>query len=182
MIKLNVNVSKNYEYLKVTELETGVQYIFNYPKDKTPADFPKIVEKFYQMSEFPKEIVIAYLEQLQKSFNDITNFNLLFKSSILLPINLTLSNDIHYDIQWMDENNQRNLFIKTVLSEKENIVFSLFGEGLTTEEIAEKLFLSPKTIQTHREAIKRKLNINKQPIFFREAVLYTQSRDTYACL
>ncbi len=46
------------------------------------------------------------------------------------------------------------------LSDREKEIFRLIGEGLTTGAIAEQLFLSTHTIDTHREHIKRKLNIN----------------------
>jgi DNA-binding CsgD family transcriptional regulator len=35
----------------------------------------------------------------------------------------------------------------------------LIGEGLTTGVIADQLFLSTHTIDTHREHLKRKLNV-----------------------
>lgn len=44
------------------------------------------------------------------------------------------------------------------LSDREKEIFRLIGEGLTTGAIAEQLFLSTHTIDTHREHIKRKLN------------------------
>lgn len=43
------------------------------------------------------------------------------------------------------------------LTEREFQVFKLFGEGHSIKEIAYKLNLSPKTIETHREKIKVKL-------------------------
>jgi len=45
------------------------------------------------------------------------------------------------------------------LSDREKEIFRLIGEGLTTGAIAERLFLSTHTIDTHREHIKRKLNV-----------------------
>lgn len=45
------------------------------------------------------------------------------------------------------------------LSNRELEVFRLIGEGLTTGAIAERLFISPHTIDTHRDNIKRKLNL-----------------------
>jgi DNA-binding NarL/FixJ family response regulator len=45
------------------------------------------------------------------------------------------------------------------LSNRELEVFQLIGQGLTTKQIAEKLSLSPKTVETHREKIKNKLNL-----------------------
>lgn len=45
------------------------------------------------------------------------------------------------------------------LSDRELEVFELIGSGLTTRQIAAKLHLSPKTVETHRENIKKKLNL-----------------------
>jgi len=43
------------------------------------------------------------------------------------------------------------------LSDREREVLQLLAEGRTTREIAEKLSLSPKTVETHRSQIIRKL-------------------------
>jgi DNA-binding NarL/FixJ family response regulator len=48
--------------------------------------------------------------------------------------------------------------IKT-LSNREIEVFEMIGQALTTKQIAKKLHLSPKTVETHREKIKTKLNL-----------------------
>lgn len=45
------------------------------------------------------------------------------------------------------------------LSDRELQVYSLIGNGVSTQEIAGKLDLSVKTIQTYREHIKRKLGL-----------------------
>jgi DNA-binding NarL/FixJ family response regulator len=45
------------------------------------------------------------------------------------------------------------------LSDRELEVFRLVGQGKTTRQIAEELELSPKTVDTHREHIKSKLDI-----------------------
>jgi DNA-binding NarL/FixJ family response regulator len=46
-----------------------------------------------------------------------------------------------------------------VLSERELEIFRMIGTGMGTREIAETLGRSRKTIETHRENIKRKLNV-----------------------
>ena len=46
------------------------------------------------------------------------------------------------------------------LGDREKEIFCLIGKGLTTGAIAEQLFLNTRTIDTHREHIKRKLNIS----------------------
>lgn len=45
------------------------------------------------------------------------------------------------------------------LSDRELEAFQLLGEGLTTESIAEKMHVSPKTVETFRARIKEKLGI-----------------------
>lgn len=47
-----------------------------------------------------------------------------------------------------------------VLSERELEVISLIAEGYTNNQIAEKLFLSPHTVNTHRKNILQKLGAN----------------------
>ena len=56
------------------------------------------------------------------------------------------------------------------LSNRELEVFQLIGQGLTTKQIAERLDLSPKTIETHREKIKSKLNLANSIELSRHAV------------
>jgi DNA-binding NarL/FixJ family response regulator len=46
------------------------------------------------------------------------------------------------------------------LSNRELEVFDMIGQGLSTKQIANKLHLSHKTIETHREKIKTKLNLS----------------------
>ena len=46
------------------------------------------------------------------------------------------------------------------LTDREIEVLSLIGHGLKTTQIAEQLHLSVKTVETHKEKIKRKLNLS----------------------
>jgi len=59
--------------------------------------------------------------------------------------------------------------IKT-LSNRELEVFEMIGQGLTTQQIAGKLKLSAKTIETHREKIKGKLDLKNSTELSRRAV------------
>lgn len=56
------------------------------------------------------------------------------------------------------------------LSNRELEVFEMIGQGLTTQNIAQKLQLSDKTVETHREKIKRKLNLRNSAELSRSAV------------
>jgi len=50
-----------------------------------------------------------------------------------------------------------------VLSERERAVLSLIGQGLSDEEIGERLTLSARTVQSHRSNILRKLGLKNTP-------------------
>jgi DNA-binding NarL/FixJ family response regulator len=56
------------------------------------------------------------------------------------------------------------------LSDRELEVFGLIGQGLSTSKIAAQLNLSVKTVETHREKIKRKLQLSTAGELVRHAV------------
>jgi DNA-binding NarL/FixJ family response regulator len=56
------------------------------------------------------------------------------------------------------------------LSNRELEVFDLIGQGLATSKIAARLHLSVKTVETHREKIKRKLQLATGGELVRHAV------------
>jgi DNA-binding NarL/FixJ family response regulator len=58
------------------------------------------------------------------------------------------------------------------LSDRELEIFSLIGKGLATTQIAAQLHLSIKTVETHRENIKRKLHIQSGVELIRRAILW----------
>ena len=62
------------------------------------------------------------------------------------------------------------------LSDRELEVLRLFGEGWSTEEIATRLHLSPKTVDVHRAHIKDKLDLKTTPEFQRFAIRWVASQ------
>jgi DNA-binding NarL/FixJ family response regulator len=56
------------------------------------------------------------------------------------------------------------------LSNRELEVFEMIGKGMSTKQIAARLGLSPKTIETYREHIKQKLNLSNATELTRNAV------------
>jgi DNA-binding NarL/FixJ family response regulator len=63
------------------------------------------------------------------------------------------------------------------LSDRELEAFQLIGEGMTTEAIAEKMHVSPKTVETFRARIKEKLGIgNLTELVQRAAQWVVESR------
>lgn len=61
-----------------------------------------------------------------------------------------------------------------ILSDRELEVFELTGKGLSTKEIAERLFVSVKTIESYRARIKDKLQITTANDFIRRAVKWVE--------
>ncbi len=58
------------------------------------------------------------------------------------------------------------------LSDRELEAFQWMGHGLTTTEIAAKMCLSPKTIETYRARVKEKLGVNTMAELTRQATLW----------
>ncbi|MGA2032641.1 MAG: response regulator transcription factor [Thermoguttaceae bacterium] len=56
------------------------------------------------------------------------------------------------------------------LSNRELEVFDMIGHGMSTKQIAKRLDLSPKTIDTYRDSIKKKLNLANANQLSRRAV------------
>jgi len=63
------------------------------------------------------------------------------------------------------------------LTDRELEVFEMIGAGLTTREIAEKLHLSIKTIDSHREHIKEKLQLGNATELLKHAIQWDQCRE-----
>lgn len=56
-----------------------------------------------------------------------------------------------------------------VLTRREKEILQLLYEGYTGPQIAEKLFLSPYTVETHRKNLLQKLNVNTTQLMIRFA-------------
>ena len=57
-----------------------------------------------------------------------------------------------------------------MLTDRELEVFQLLGQGKTVKKIAESLFVSAKTVETHREHIKQKMNFKSSAELLRYAI------------
>ena len=59
------------------------------------------------------------------------------------------------------------------LTDRELAVLMLIGRGLSTREIAEQLFLSVKTVESHCERMKEKLKLKNRLELLRYAMQFT---------
>ncbi len=66
------------------------------------------------------------------------------------------------------------------LSNRELQVLSLIGRGLSSREAAESLALSVKTVETHRQSLKRKLNLATNAQLLQYAINWYASRSKAA--
>ena len=62
------------------------------------------------------------------------------------------------------------------LTDRELEIFELIGGGMATREIAEKLHISPKTVDSHREHLKQKLQVDTAAELTRHAIQWMQCR------
>ena len=78
------------------------------------------------------------------------------ESSVITAITTVMNGDIY-----LSESEKQRLFdLISTLSDRQLQIFSYIGKGIGTVEIAAKLNLSIKTIDTHKENIKLKLHCN----------------------
>ncbi|MBS3735131.1 MAG: response regulator transcription factor [Phycisphaerae bacterium] len=60
------------------------------------------------------------------------------------------------------------------LTDRELEIYQLIGSGLTTREISERLHVSPKTVDSHREHIKDKLGLDTANDLLKHAIHWMQ--------
>lgn len=64
-----------------------------------------------------------------------------------------------------------------LLSERELQVFAFIGEGLRPTEIAQRISLSVKTVESYLVRIREKLNLRDARALFQDAVKWSKTRD-----
>ena len=63
------------------------------------------------------------------------------------------------------------------LTDREFEVFQFIGQGLVTKEIAQKLHLSVKTIEVHRNKMKQKLRLKSAAELLRYSICWTEAQN-----
>jgi DNA-binding NarL/FixJ family response regulator len=64
-----------------------------------------------------------------------------------------------------------------MLSDREFEVFKLIGEGCITREIAERLHISPKTVDVYRQNLKEKLKLPNATSLIQHAVRWVETQN-----
>lgn len=131
----------------------------------------KIIKK-----EFPEIKVIAFsmfdqneaVEQMKKAGASgyiMKNSSL---KKVLEAIRIVAKNGVFYDDAITSKDTLTNEDI--MLSTREKEILRLIGEGKSSQEIADLLFIGKTTVDTHRKNILRKLNIHGKTDLIRFAV------------
>lgn len=71
---------------------------------------------------------------------------------------------------YMKKAEERSASAEMVLTKREQEILVLIGQGLNNQQIADRLFISPRTVDTHRTNIMQKLNIHDAPNLVRYAL------------
>lgn len=77
--------------------------------------------------------------------------------------------------RFVNKKNEGLVFAMDTLSNREMEVFQLIGNGFSTRQIAEKLTLSSKTIDSYREHLKLKLGLETGAELMRHAIQWVRS-------
>jgi DNA-binding NarL/FixJ family response regulator len=77
--------------------------------------------------------------------------------------------------RFMNKRNEPMVFTMDTLSDREMEVFQLIGNGYSTRQIAQKLNLSSKTIDSYREHLKLKLNLASGAELVRHAIQWART-------
>lgn len=119
-----------------------------------------LVSSMYDESIFAERALRAgamgYVNKQQASENVIKAIRQLLSGKLYLSARMT-DRLIHQGITGVKRKSGDLNLAK--LSDREVEVFDLIGRGFSTNQIAAKLSLSIKTIETHRAHIKKKLNL-----------------------
>lgn len=141
-------VLKNYKQVNNAHLKKAIKLFLTI----TLIFFPFITFEFYRAHiQWVKNIEIFKIFALPSYFFVINIFSLIFAIKYFnTPVFINNNKLTDYFIQKYD------------ITEKESQVIELIIEGLTYKQAAEKLFISPKTVDNHMQNIYKKLNVKSK--------------------
>ena len=128
-------------------------------------------------SRFPNTKVIAFSmfdqpEAIQQMIDAGASGYIMKNSSLQKVIDAIRS--VAKNETYFDENHIQGKDVQTkediVLSNREKQIINLIGEGRTSQEIAEILFIGKATVDTHRKNILKKINIHGKTDLIRFSV------------
>lgn len=97
----------------------------------------------------------------------------------LSEIDESIKTRLQRNKQLIDQNKTDKQLIEHIneLTKKEKQIFKLISEGLSSKDIAKKLFVSIKTVENHRYNITQKLNLEGQGSLLKFAMAHKNTID-----
>jgi len=94
------------------------------------------------------------------------------KEELLDAIINVFAGKIHLCLEALEvvKNSHNNESSRPVLTRREQEILALIADGLTNPEMAEKLFVSPWTVDSHRKSIMTKLNTKNTALLIKYAI------------
>jgi DNA-binding NarL/FixJ family response regulator len=150
---------------------------------RTGDDTVKIL--FLSMHEGPDYIY----HSIKSGGNGLINKNIL-KNELITAIKSVMNGRDYFGVNY-SENDVKDIVSKyesfiepsvfvqpTRLTEKEKEVLLLISEGLTSSEIGVKLNISKRTVDSHRQNIMQKMNLNSLPELIKYSIDYSTAKGT----
>jgi len=112
-------------------------------------------EYYYKMIELGVKGFIlktSGINEIEKAIHDVMMSESYFSNELLRKI-----------INSIGHKNNSKTSAKALITERELEVLKLLCAGFTTDEIGEKLFISPKTVKSHRSNLLEKTNCKNTP-------------------
>lgn len=118
-------------------------------------DPSQVVSHFQELKGFPDRKKYKWYYSVKKRFNDRLILTITNPVESLGPMQKQVE-------KILEENKylRRNMHKLENLTRREKEIIKLISCGITSNQIAEQLFLSPHTVKTHRKNIWQKLGIN----------------------
>jgi len=102
--------------------------------------------KGYMLKTIPKEDLLMAVEKVYEGYD-------YFSTDVTKA--LLLDNDAQKAIQFTE----KSKFLK-LLTSRELEIISLISQGLTNSQVGGKLFISPRTVDSHRTNIMKKIEVH----------------------
>jgi len=161
--------------LVVTDLSLGTGSGFQLVK-KISSRYPQIkilVASMHDEKLYAERCLRAgasgYINKQEASSNIVEAIRTVLKGIVYVSADM---NSLLLDRQLRGAKTAAGKLPEELLSDRELEVFSLIGNGLSTKKIASELNLSVKTIDTHKEHIKRKLVLSDNAEVVQQAVAW----------
>ena len=130
-------------------------------------EFIKAIKKHNKESK----ILVLSMFQNMHSYKDIEGY--LIKESSKNEVLKAIRGIINDGKTYFKPSNkpiEEYIFNKNILSKREKEITQLIGQELTNDEIAEKLFLSKRTVETHRKNIFFKMDVKSTAGLIKKAM------------